>query len=65
MPISAGAMAVGPKSAAGSESTRLDVITKGLLGRAYIGGTATLHANALLRLQRQTIDTLGNAPNRL
>ncbi|MFF9410284.1 hypothetical protein ACF1B0_32865 [Streptomyces anandii] len=37
------------------------VVIKELLGRAPIGITATVYAHVRLRLQRQVIDTLGNA----
>lgn len=34
---------------------------KELLGHAHIGVTATVYAHVRLRLQRQAIDTLGDA----
>ncbi|MEU4116519.1 tyrosine-type recombinase/integrase [Kitasatospora sp. NPDC028055] len=37
------------------------VVIKELLGHAHIGVTATVYAHVRLRLQRQAIDTLGNA----
>nr|WP_237329425.1 site-specific integrase [Streptomyces sp. CBMAI 2042] len=37
------------------------VVIKELLGHAYIGVTAGVYAHVRLRLQRQAIDTLGNA----
>lgn len=36
---------------------------KELLGHAHIGVTAGVYAHVRLRLQRQAIDTLGNALN--
>ncbi|MFF8196489.1 tyrosine-type recombinase/integrase [Streptomyces bobili] len=37
------------------------VVIKELLGHAHIGVTASVYAHVRLRLQRQAIDTLGNA----
>lgn len=37
------------------------VVIKALLGHAHIGVTAGVYAHVRLRLQRQAIDTLGNA----
>ncbi|WEH28919.1 integrase [Streptomyces sp. AM 3-1-1] len=37
------------------------VVIKELLGHAHIGVTAGVYAHVRLRLQRQAIDTLGNA----
>ncbi len=37
------------------------VVIKELLGHAHIGVTATVYAHVRLRLQRQAIDTLGDA----
>ncbi|MEU9848855.1 tyrosine-type recombinase/integrase [Streptomyces sp. NPDC047985] len=37
------------------------VVIKELLGHAHIGVTASVYAHVRLRLQRQSIDTLGNA----
>ncbi|MCO6696442.1 tyrosine-type recombinase/integrase, partial [Streptomyces sp. Vc17.3-30] len=39
------------------------VVIKELLGHAHIGVTATVYAHVRLRLQREAIDTLGNALN--
>jgi integrase len=39
------------------------VVIKELLGHAHIGVTAGVYAHVRLRLQRQAIDTLGNALN--
>jgi integrase len=40
------------------------VVIKKLLGHAHIGVTAGVYAHVRLRLQRQAIDTLGNALSR-